>query len=326
MRLKNIIYSFVLITLVSQAHSQDIRWTKKADLPISVSKSRAVVVNGKIYVMGGVTPTYRGFSKANYEYNPETDTWTKKQDMPTGRTNFAIATVENKIYVIGGDPFQNKVEVYDPKTNSWDSLSVMPSERQHISCAVSNNNIYVIGGFENICCPPYPQRCDWETCAKISDKNQAYNVTTDKWTELASIPTPRHALEMMTVNDQIYVIGGMGGESSIWEPLKTNEIYNPTENTWNEKKEMPTPRDGYGYSVQDDLIYLFGGWITEKQQTSNTVVYNTKTDTWHNSTDLPVKSGAFAFATIDNKIYIFGGDNEDYSEIFSFTYVGEIAK
>lgn len=326
MRLKNVICLFLLISIVLQVNSQNIKWTKKADLPIPISKSKAAAVNGKIYVMGGVTPTFRGFSKANFEYNPQTDTWIKKQDMPTGRTNFAIAAVENKIYVIGGDPFQNKVEVYDPKTDSWDSLLVMPSKRQHINCATINNIIYVIGGFENICCPPYPQRCNWETCAKITNRNQAYNVSTNEWNELLPMPTPRHGLDMMAVNGKIYVIGGMGSVNSIWEPLRTNESFDPNINQWIENKKMPNPRDGYGYSVQGDCIFLFGGWIADKLQTTTTIIYDTKTDSWSNSSDLPVKSGAFAYATIENKIYIFGGDKEDYSEIFSFTYVGEITK
>ena len=326
MRYKSTIYVFILTSIALQVQSQNIKWTKKADLPIPISKSKAAAVNGKIYVMGGFTPTYKGFSKANFEYNPETDTWTKKQDMPTGRTNFAIAVVENKIYVIGGDPFQNKLEVYDPKIDSWDSLSDMPSQRQHINCAMIENSIYVIGGFENICCPPYPQRCNWETCAKISDRNQVYNVSTDKWKDLAPMPTPRHGLDIMSVNGKIYVIGGMGSASSIWESIGTIEIFNPVDNNWIKKRDMTTPRDGYGYSVQADLIYLFGGWIAENQQTINTIVYDTKTDNWSNATNLPIKTGAFAYATIDNKIYIFGGDKEDYSEIFSFTYVGEITK
>jgi N-acetylneuraminic acid mutarotase len=326
MRLKNAFCSLVLISIVLQVHSQNIKWTKKADLPIPISKSKAAVVNGKIYVMGGTTPNFKGFCNANYEYNPESDTWTKKKDMPTGRTNYAIAAVENKIYVIGGDPFQNKVEVYDPKTDSWDSLSVMPSQRQHISCATIEKKIYVIGGFENICCPPYPQRCNWETCAKISDRNQVYSVSTDKWIDLAPMPTPRHGLDMMSVNGKIYVIGGMGSASSIWETIGTIEIYNPIENKWIEKNDMTTPRDGYGYSVQDGLIFLFGGWIAENQQTTNTIVYDTKNDTWSNATNLPIKTGAFAYATLGNKIYIFGGDKEDYSGILSSTYVGEITK
>lgn len=325
--MKNIrVICFLLILMSLQVNSQTINWSRKTDLPIPISKAKAAAVNGKIYVMGGVTPNCRGFSKANYEYNPETDTWTKMKDMPTGRTNYAIAVVENKIYVIGGDPFQNKIEVFDPKTNSWDSLSVMPSERQHINCAVSNNIIYVIGGFENICCPPYPQRCNWETCAKISDRNQAYNVLNDKWEELTPLPTPRHGLDMMAVKEKIYVIGGMGSQSSLWSPLSINEMYDPLHNKWYEKSAMPTPRDGYGYSVQKDMIYLFGGWIADEQQTASTIVYDTKNDTWRNATNLPVETGAFAYATINTRIYIFGGDNEDYSEIYSFTYVGEISE
>ncbi len=320
------IFTLILMLPAFPVYPQSIEWVKKADMPIRISKAKAAVVKGKIYVIGGVSPDIQGFSNVTLEYDPDTDTWTRKADMPTGRSNFAMTSVDDKIYAIGGDPFHNKVEVYDPATDVWDSVQVMPSKRQHITCASVDNKIYVIGGFENKCCPPFPERCDWSSCARITDKNQVYNVSKDTWEIMAPIPTLRHAAELISVDGKIYIIGGMGTEKSIWESLDVNEQFDPQHNTWSTKKNMPYPRDGFGHSVQGSKIFIFGGWIGENQHTVQSIVYDTKTNSWDQTTQLPVKTGAFACATIDNKVYIFGGDKEDYSEIFSFTYVGIISK
>lgn len=318
-------YFIILLNLVSiSTFGQDINWIKKSDTPIPISKAKAAIVDGKIYVIGGISPQSQGFSTANYEYDPKTDSWTRKKDIPTGRINYAIAVVLGKIYVIGGDPFMNKVEVYDPKTNTWDSVSSMPTPRQHVSCAVVADKVYVIGGLENVCCPPFPERCDWEKCTKISDKNQVFDPKTGNWETLKSMPSPRHGHDIISVNGKIYAIGGMGNKASMWTPLNTVEEYDPLADTWTKKKEMPTARDGFGYSVQNNKIYLFGGWVTEQLQTNKTIVYDTNTNIWTVSTNIPVKTGAFAYATIGDKVYFFGGDKEDYSEIYSYNYEGMV--
>lgn len=324
--MKNIglIFITILTFIPVNVSSQSITWERRSDIPIPISKAKASVVKGKIYIMGGVSPSFRGFSVTNFEYDPKTDSWTKKKDMPTGRTNYAMAVVENKIYLIGGDPFLNKVDVYDPESDVWDTVSRMPSKRQHVSCSVVDNKIYVIGGLEDVCCPPYPERCNWEKCAIISNKNQVYDPKTDSWKNLSPLPTPRHGLDMVSINGKIYVIGGMGDKLSMWNSLNVVEEYDPITDSWSKKQSSPIPRDGYAYSAQNNKIYLFGGWISDSQQTDSTWVYNINSDTWTNSTKTPFKTGACAYATINSKIYLFGGDKEDYTEIYSITYDGEI--
>ena len=45
-------------------------------------------VNGKIYVIGGVTSNGVNQPLVTVEaYDPATDTWTKEGDMPTGRSD-----------------------------------------------------------------------------------------------------------------------------------------------------------------------------------------------------------------------------------------------
>ena len=82
-------------------------------------------VNGKIYAIGGLNPSFeraQGISTVE-EYDPVTDTWTLKADMPTPRAVLSTSVVNGKIYAIGGEAehltlesraWVSTVEEYDP--------------------------------------------------------------------------------------------------------------------------------------------------------------------------------------------------------------------
>jgi N-acetylneuraminic acid mutarotase len=294
-------------------NGQQIKWTKKASIPISIGQCGAAVAYGKIYLIGGRSQSFSGdFGKMNYEYNPKTDFWTKKQDMPTGRTNFAIAVVDNKIYVIGGDPFSDKAEVYDPKSDIWKSVANMPTKRQHVKCAVVDNKIYVVGGLENVSCPPYPERCNYVTSTKISTKCEVYDPAKDSWQELKPISMPRHGNTVASCNGKIYSIGGMGDSTSMWTSINLVDEFDPKTNNWVTKRGMPFPSDGFGVLVQKDMII-----------TTLSLVYDVKKDTWYKTTALPVKRHSFAYVTIGNKFYVIGGEDDNYKQ-YSDVYEGTI--
>jgi N-acetylneuraminic acid mutarotase len=75
-------------------------WTEKTSMPAPRWSLSTAVVNGKIYVIGGLT--VNDALSTVEEYNPVTDTWTKKADMPTPRGGLSTAVVDGKIYAIGG--------------------------------------------------------------------------------------------------------------------------------------------------------------------------------------------------------------------------------
>ena len=63
------------------------------------------VVNGKIYVIGGIAVAGTG-NRQNLQtvevYDPETDTWTQGVDIPTQRVGLSTSLVDGKLYAIGG--------------------------------------------------------------------------------------------------------------------------------------------------------------------------------------------------------------------------------
>ncbi len=98
-------------------------WTRKADMPIRRAAAAACVVDGTIYVIGGVIEDTHGTPLSTvYEYDPAMDIWTRKADMPTARLFLSATGVGGKIYVFGGavygGPVLSTVEEYDPATDT----------------------------------------------------------------------------------------------------------------------------------------------------------------------------------------------------------------
>ena len=123
-------------------------WITMASMPTARSNFALVVVNNKIYVIGGYDGT-TPYLSTNEEYDLATNTWTTKASMPTARTSVRAGVVNNKIYVIGGYNGSNLStnEEYDPATNTWTTKASMPTARNPLAIAAANNKIYAIGGW-----------------------------------------------------------------------------------------------------------------------------------------------------------------------------------
>ncbi len=119
-------------------------WTRKADIPTQRSSAAACVVNGKIYVIGGVIGNLHNAPISTVEeYDPATDTWTGKANMPTARVWASTSVVYGKVYAIGGANYPSStvfssVEEYDPTTDVWTTKPDMPTARHMLSTSEVN--------------------------------------------------------------------------------------------------------------------------------------------------------------------------------------------
>ena len=129
-------------------------WSAKANMAQGREGLAAVVLNDKIYALGGANGSLpdsldESYLRSMEEYNPATNSWTSRAAMNTIRSEFGAAAVNGKIYAIGGKSSGNaisSVEEYNPDTNTWTAKNNMPSARRGFGTAVVNNKIYVIGG------------------------------------------------------------------------------------------------------------------------------------------------------------------------------------
>ena len=133
-------------------------WEKRADMPTARALTDAVVVDDKVYVLGGqktwVALDVPGlFVRSIEEYNPKTDKWQQLPEMSIFKGEFSTVALDNEIYTLGGLKLENghkyisDVDVYNPITNTWRKVEPMTSLRTTTPVVV-NGTIYVLGGFQ----------------------------------------------------------------------------------------------------------------------------------------------------------------------------------
>ncbi len=160
-------------------------WENRTAMPMAKMWAIASVVNGKIYVIGGLPN-----DTLTEIYDPAADNWTVGSSAPV--EPFGPSAVYNgKIYVLWG-----KTEIFDPATNTWSYGA--PSPITYTIDSVDNT----IGATTGFMAPK-------RMYVFSIGSNQVYDPATDSWTSGASIPVSRGDFSVAVVNDLIYVIGGV---------------------------------------------------------------------------------------------------------------------
>ncbi len=134
-------------------------WTIGPALPTKRSHHAAVVMDNKIFLVGGQhrengtsQPTILNASMDIYD--PATGSWSTSAPMNVPRTWISAAGLHGRIYAIGGiqDPnapiVENEptVEEYDPRDDYWRTATDMPAGRSECAAVVVNGELFVSGG------------------------------------------------------------------------------------------------------------------------------------------------------------------------------------
>ena len=124
-------------------------WTRKNNMNVPRFNHSSVVVDDKIYVIGGRRDLILPIERSVEMYDPVTNTWKFVDSMNIARHIFSASVFDDKIYVTGGytpDSTISSIEIYDPQDNSWTVIGHMPKARIWHSSAVIGNKILIYGG------------------------------------------------------------------------------------------------------------------------------------------------------------------------------------
>jgi non-specific serine/threonine protein kinase len=123
-------------------------WQDVAALQERREHLTAVVLNGKIYALGG-----RWIQDLNSVeiYDPASDRWTFGPPMEVARAGFGATVLDGKIYVAGGEWINTlktlkSVEVFDPATSTWSALPDLPMKLHGVPLVGVDGMLYVMGG------------------------------------------------------------------------------------------------------------------------------------------------------------------------------------
>lgn len=190
-------------------------WSSAPSIPVPMNHINAAVVEGMIYLLGGLAVLPNGTWSAipdSWVFNPEEARWKPIAPMPRGvaKGSAAVGVHDKKIYLAGGmsvlvpGVYQNSVDTvscYDTTKGTWKTLPKrLPEGRDHAGGSVVDSTLYVVGGRH------FGQNNVRDTVFSLN-----LNDPSEEWKEeSARLPTARGGLSIGTVGKSIYTFGGEG--------------------------------------------------------------------------------------------------------------------
>lgn len=285
--------AFILFTSsfsIAQIDSSG-RWFSRAPLPTPRQEIAHTVLDGKVYVCGGLA--FGGVGTALVEvFDPSFNTWSTVAPLPEPLHHLGLAVANGNIYVLGGyrgNSFVPNHKVYslNPDSNIWREKTSMPIARGAHIAVTFQERIFLIGGVI--------------TGFTVTNRTDVYNSINDSWLTVANMPTAREHLSGSAIDSLIFVAGGRVGNTN------TNklEAYSPLTNFWYAKPNMPTARGGLAAATLNGMLYVFGGEIPgvfpQNEQ------YNPSTNSWKALTPMKTPRHGIGAATVGDSVYIIGG-------------------
>jgi N-acetylneuraminic acid mutarotase len=282
-------------------------WQKLPDIPSYRYEFGGTYLNGKIYLIGGLTvPSVYNVTRLCETYNVENHKWQRIKNFPRIIHHPSVIALNEKIYVIGGNGLRITpyafTYVYDPLTNAWEQKKSMFTARGALGIAEVNGIIYAIGG---------------GTHKIAQNTNEAYNAESDSWTKLAPMLTRREHLSVASASGLVFAMGGY--KKSLSECTDANEAYNPEKDMWEKRSPLPLKISGFASCTIGDSIFIFGGeqgWSVSGE----CFEYKVKEDKWYRRENIPTPRYACVAINANGKIHLIGGNSILKGYIFSLAH------
>lgn len=280
------------------------RWRAGPQLPKPRDEPRAVVVDGQVYLIGGVVGLNQlGGGRVEAEeiglvtrFDPARGSYQRLTPMPEPGNHIGVAVHDGAIYVIGGlDPQLDRVAKrrfsrYIVAEDRWEQLPPVPTPRGAMAIGVLGNQLIVAGGVSG---------------EQILKTVEAYDLSTERWTRRADMPTARQHVGAAVVDGALYVLGGRDHRS---DSLARADRYDPVADRWERLPDLPVAVGGLdAVSAQGSAIAIGGG--NDRGGTVSDAVqrFDPGVGRWELLPQLRTARHGHAAAHVGNRLWVFGG-------------------
>jgi N-acetylneuraminic acid mutarotase len=239
-------------------------WVSKTNSSSAQHEISSALVGGKIFCFGGRQSS--GGNTTNQAYDIATDTWATRTALTSSRYRGTAQAYNDLFYYIGGivSATVGTNQSFNTLTNTWVTLATCPVARHFLSSVIINGLIYIFGGRLTLTGAPYT--------STVYAEHYCYDISTNTWSEKASMPSPRHSLSGATVNGIIYAIGGDSTSGDTTGVSNSVFSYDPLTDTWETKNPLSSQRAKHTNGVVDGVVYIIGGEGTGNMNTSYTPI------------------------------------------------------
>lgn len=261
-------------------------WTSSVtDLPVALSDTCTVALNGILYVIGG----YNDVSTVNTVYRSTNNglNWSlSAMTLPNNVQNAVCTTFNGRVYLFGGAPDNvwtgtNRVYSWNgSETTAWvDEGALLPANIAVAASAKMNGTFYLLGGFNGV-----------GTIDTVYSTTDGLN-----FVAVGILPISVATSGSAVLNSKIWIAGGDKGGGTVVSTVYSS----PDGVNWTNEGDLPAIRRAGGMFNLNDTLYFIGG----EEDGSNTnfsdiIFYSTDGVTWNTSGNpLPNANAWFSVAT-----------------------------
>jgi hypothetical protein len=248
---------------------------------------RAVIADGKLYVMGGQGTGIATQVQATRDSfgNYEAPNAAFQNDDRMGRFNLL-----------------NSVEIVDLATGKVSVSAPMTTAKSEFGCVVYDGKIFVIGGKRL-----YGNQTSRTNTVEIFD------IRTGKWSEGSPMPTPRESDAVLVEGGFIVVAGGYDGRFEHTEV----EAMNPRTGNWARVAPLCHPVSSQSVVFSGHSLFLFGSY----KAPGELIAYDLLTKQSEVFT-LQYRPARHTAAVMhQGRIYVIGGKEQPYSDPLDYIQV-----
>lgn len=249
-------------------------WTETTPYPVSLDLHGAVVVNNRLYVLGGWDGE-QPMSKVAYAdlAGGTVGQWKDGPALPQAVYRSAVAAFGSYIYVTGGvtgagDTLAAQSAVYVARVNgdgtlgAWQTTTPLPQPRYYHRVVVHDGRLVLLAG-----------RNDTTEFDSVFAAEIGSNGTIGAWSAEPSLPQPIHRFGAVTATlydgEYIFVLGGLNGSA-----LLRNVYYStapmPTPTPTATPTATPTPPPSVSIHLQNEPKH----WIAPGEEITYTISYH----------------------------------------------------
>lgn len=270
-------------------------WQAVAAAPTSRQEVAGAVVDGRIWVVGGLTAN-DATTKVE-AYDPSADRWTAGPDLPLALHHLAVVAYRNEVVVVGGFG-RGASDLYDRpsdrvlalRNGAWVDLPRLRRPRGAAATAVAGDRLVVVGGRDD---------------DGLIGPTEVFDGTA--WSDRAAIPTPRDHLAATADGQAVYAVGGRALDPNRMFPAL--ERYDPTRDAWESLPAMPTPRGGLAVSVLGGRLVATGG-ESASEVFPQVEAYDVAARSWSSLPSMANPRHGHAQATVADVVYTLVGGRQ----------------
>ena len=177
----------------------------------------------------------------------------------------------------------------DVTESDWQAEPGMEVARSENPAVVLDNTIYTMGGLVS-----NPQQTG------ATDAVERYEVGSEGWESVFSLPTERHHSMAVALQDRIYHLGGMDGSG--FNPVATSWVLDPGKG-WTAIADLPEPVGAGAAAAIDGTIYVVGGVA----RGTGLFAYDPAADSWESLAEMEQPREHIAAVALDGMLWVLGG-------------------